>query len=179
MVNALRPLWQISAPNLSFGHEFSPASISLYRKLSVVACLLINIVWGCSSSAYFSCWMSIELGLIIFIPLCILGGRRYGTLLAVKYLLIQRVAGLLILGGLVLSVFDRLAGFMGPGLSLMLLLKLGGFPFFHWLILIGEKLGWLPLYLILTLQKLIPLFILSHTPSNHCLRKHSLWSWKM
>lgn len=109
--------------------------------------------------------MSIELRLIIFIPLCILGGRRYGTLLAVKYLLIQRVAGLLILGGLVLSVFDRLAGFMGPGLSLMLLLKLGGFPFFHWLILIGEKLGWLPLYLILTLQKLIPLFILSHTPS--------------
>jgi len=34
------------------------------------------------------------------------------------------------------------------------------------LVLVGEKLGWLPLYLILTLQKLLPLFILRHVPST-------------
>jgi len=105
-----------------------------------------------------------------------LGGSSYGTLLSVKYLLIQRVAGLLILGALVISIFNRSAGLAGPVVSLMLLLKLGGFPFFHWLVLIGEKLGWLPLYLILTLQKLIPLFVLSHVPSPLIFRL-SVISW--
>jgi len=68
--------------------------------------------------------------LIIFIPLCILGARRYGTLLSVKYLLIQSVAGLLTLGCLIVSVFDRPSGLIRVILGLILLVKLGGFPFF-------------------------------------------------
>jgi len=135
--------------------------MSLNHKLAARGLLLLNGYWGCSTTSFFSCWISIELSLILFIPLCALGARGAGVLLSVKYLLVQSIAGLLIIPGLTGATTTGPNRVMGLLLTVLVLFKLGGFPFVQWVLLVGSKLEWATLYVILTLQKLIPLLLLS------------------
>jgi len=44
-------------------------------------------------------------------------------------------------------------------LNIFIMLKLGAAPFYHWVLIIREAQGWWRIYLILTLQKVIPLYL--------------------
>ena len=77
-----------------------------------------------------------------------------------KFFFIQRVGGLLVLIFiLILSQGERVGLLVFT--RLRLLLKIGGFPFHQWLIALSGELRWESLLVLLTIQKSIPLFLVS------------------
>lgn len=89
-----------------------------------------------------------------------LGSAGNTQVAAVKYVVIQRITGLLVIV-LIRGATHRSGGeILKLILILVFLFKLGGFPFVQWVINVGLLLDWLALTLLLTIQKVVPLFII-------------------
>ena len=54
-----------------------------------------------------------------------------------KYMIIQRVSGLLILLTILTSIHRSGREFVKSIVSIVFILKMGGFPFMHWALMIG------------------------------------------
>ena len=104
-------------------------------------------------------WICLEINIIIFLPII---SRESGLALenAIKYFLLQRWASIIYLTGLTFSFFF----FNSNSLLLILriIIKLGSAPFHGWFISIIKRSSLWILFLLSTIQKLIPLFILSN-----------------
>ena len=124
--------------------------------------MILNTVWGCTTSSYLTCWIAIELNLLIFLPIIALGARGRGPMVTLKYIIIQRLSGLLILLGLLISIHRSGREAIKSIISIVFILKIGGFPFMHWALIIGAVVDWVSLTIILTIQKILPLLIISN-----------------
>lgn len=124
--------------------------------------MILNTVWGCTTSAYLTCWIAIELNLLIFLPIIALGARGRGPMVTLKYIIIQSLSGLLILLGLLISIHRSGREVIKSIISIVFILKIGGFPFMHWALIIGAVVDWVSLTIILTIQKVLPLLIISN-----------------
>ena len=83
-----------------------------------------------------------------------------------KFFFVQRLGGLLLL--LILTYRAQFTShFWTFIISCLLLLKIGGFPFHQWFTRLGMYVKWEALVIMLTIQKLIPLFFLAHSRSSH------------
>jgi len=141
-----------------------------------VGLIVINRIWGCSAQSFFTSWIAIELNLLLILPLIVLGAAGRAQVAAVKYVIIQRITGLLIIV-LIRGANHRTGGdVVKLILRLVFLFKLGGFPFVQWVINVGILLDWLALTLLLTLQKAVPLFML-HTCAHANLRLLCFSGW--
>jgi len=139
-----------------------PTDITVYVKLGVRGLILLNSIWGLAAASYVSAWAVIELNLVLLLPLIILGSRNKRDITAVKYLLIQRVSGLLLLATIFISRGASRSRTVQLLPTLLIFYKLGAFPFFQWVFIVGNRLEWYVLYLILGLQKLVPLIFARH-----------------
>lgn len=124
--------------------------------------MILNTVWGCTTSSYLTCWIAIELNLLIFLPIIALGARGRGPMVTLKYIIIQSLSGLLILLGLLISIHRSGREAIKSIISIVFILKIGGFPFMHWALIIGAVVDWVSLTIILTIQKVLPLLIISN-----------------
>ena len=124
--------------------------------------MILNTVWGCTTSSYLTCWIAIELNLLIFLPIIALGARGRGPMVTLKYIIIQSLSGLLILLGLLISIHRSGREAIKSIISIVFILKIGGFPFMHWALIIGAVVDWVSLTIILTIQKILPLLIISN-----------------
>jgi len=124
--------------------------------------MILNTVWGCTTSSYLTCWIAIELNLLIFLPIIALGARGRGPMVTLKYIIIQSLSGLLILLGLLISIHRSGREVIKSIISIVFILKIGGFPFMHWALIIGAVVDWVSLTIILTIQKVLPLLIISN-----------------
>jgi len=124
--------------------------------------MILNTVWGCTTSSYLTCWIAIELNLLIFLPIIALGARGRGPMVTLKYIIIQSLSGLLILLGVLISIHRSGREVIKSMISIVFILKIGGFPFMHWALIIGAVVDWVSLTIILTIQKVLPLLIISN-----------------
>ena len=124
--------------------------------------MILNTVWGCTTSSYLTCWIAIELNLLIFLPIIALGARGRGPMVTLKYIIIQSLSGLLILLGLLISIHRSGREVIKSIISIVFILKIGGFPFMRWALIIGAVVDWVSLTIILTIQKVLPLLIISN-----------------
>ncbi len=112
-----------------------------------------------SSPSLFISWVGLELNTLAFIPLLLSKKSKLTREASIKYFLTQTLASILILiGGLALLT-------LGLKLRVLVLLlglriKLGAAPFHRWILSIAEVSGWIPLFVLLTIQKINPLLIL-------------------
>nr|ASS30666.1 NADH dehydrogenase subunit 2 [Gastroptychus rogeri] len=126
--------------------------------------LFLSSFMAISASTWFTAWVGLELNLLSFIPLIVLLKNSYSTEAALKYFLIQALASSLIIFSSAILLFS------GP-LSLMiiafsLLLKMGSAPFHFWFTQIVEGLNWFQSIILMTIQKLAPIFLLSYLINN-------------
>lgn len=136
--------------------------IPQWSKLLFTGIILRNLWWRAGAVSVFSCWMRMELRVVLFIPL--LSHRMFflKDIIILKYFIIQRVSGLLILRLIFFSFTQQLTGGAIAGATLVFILKTGTFPFFQWVISLGERISWYPLFVLLSLQKIIPLTLIAH-----------------
>nr|YP_010713320.1 NADH dehydrogenase subunit 2 [Lychas mucronatus]WDA95770.1 NADH dehydrogenase subunit 2 [Lychas mucronatus] len=112
-----------------------------------------------SSTSWFTAWMGLELNLISFLPIIFKESKMGSNESGLKYFFIQAVASLLILVG---SLFPLYLNSFGVSLiSLSLFMKMGVAPLHFWLPPIIEGLSWFSCLILLTWQKLAPLWLIS------------------
>jgi len=128
--------------------------------------MFLGRVISLSSSRWFYIWIGLEINLLSFIPVIICGSNDIESEGAVKYFLVQALGSCIILLGYFsflrmrflgtdfISVIPRYITFFS------LIIKIGIFPFHHWLPQVIRRVRWFTCLLLSVLQKLAPSLIL-------------------
>nr|YP_008815698.1 NADH dehydrogenase subunit 2 [Engaeus lengana]AGZ13067.1 NADH dehydrogenase subunit 2 [Engaeus lengana] len=141
-------------------------SFSPYKNMFLVL-LFSGALLAISSSSWAAAWVGLELNLMSFIPLLSSKTNLLSSEAALKYFLVQALgsAGLIFSSSISFSA----APFFLLTISLALLLKMGSAPFHFWFPQVMEGMNWLHSTLLMTLQKLAPMFLISYlTTSSLC-----------
>ena len=122
--------------------------------------MLMVAFWGVTTTSCYSSWAAMELNLIILLP--IIANRKYlqAKFSSVKYLIVQRFAGILILRMILVNNITTVSPLWVLLINLFILFKLGAVPFYHWVLSVGTGQTWITLFFLLTVQKFIPLFFI-------------------
>nr|UZA61287.1 NADH dehydrogenase subunit 2 [Rhynchothorax sp. JZ-2022] len=124
----------------------------------------LTIFWGVSSSSWFSMWMALEMNGMMFIPLMWLHSTQHHIESIMKYFLIQSVSSMTLIGlsgSMNLPIFLCYTNLVYMMLFFTLLLKIGMFPFLFWYIEVINKCTFLSMLMIMTIQKLLPVIMIS------------------
>lgn len=130
---------------------------SLFLALPAIS-LFGGVVIVITSSSWVTAWIGLELNLLSFIPLISTWSKTINR--ALKYILTQAFASLILL----LIILNIKILFWA--LPLALLLKLGAAPLHFWLPTVVQGLSWELNLVLLTIQKIAPLYLLSLTRTS-------------
>nr|YP_010329466.1 NADH dehydrogenase subunit 2 [Haemaphysalis colasbelcouri]UNO54001.1 NADH dehydrogenase subunit 2 [Haemaphysalis colasbelcouri] len=134
-----------------------------YKKL-MTWLILITILITISSNFWFIFWLMMEMNMMMFIP--IMKSNKINSCNAmITYFIIQSFSSTLFFLSSTLSFLNESIMFIYM-MNISILIKLALVPFHFWLTMISENLDSLSLFLMLTIQKIIPLFILLSIKSN-------------
>nr|YP_008080944.1 NADH dehydrogenase subunit 2 [Psococerastis albimaculata]AFY16884.1 NADH dehydrogenase subunit 2 [Psococerastis albimaculata] len=129
--------------------------------------MIISSLISISSSNWLGAWMGLEINMISFIPLITNNKNILSNESALKYFLIQAIASCSFLSFCLLNTFNSsimssitIPTLLNILLSTSLMLKLGATPFQSWFIMVMEGLTWLKCLILMTWQKIAPIFIL-------------------
>ena len=120
----------------------------------IVLCVLLSI----SSNRLFRQWVCLEINMLCFIPILVRGIREQAILTGVKYFISQRLASLVFIIRMLLT--NRLI-YVDAFIRLALIFKLGVPPFHSWLIRVLIIMDYSRIFLLFSIQKFIPFFIIS------------------
>jgi len=124
----------------------------------------LTVIVALRATSPFILWAALEINILLFLPVI---ASESGLALenTIKYFLVQSWASIIFLIGWALSYLVReIASYMG---FLAIILKLGAAPIHGWFISIMKRCSIRMIIILSTLQKLIPLIILSHTYINN------------
>nr|YP_010254538.1 NADH dehydrogenase subunit 2 [Lysmata debelius]QUA00612.1 NADH dehydrogenase subunit 2 [Lysmata debelius] len=130
---------------------------------------LVGVFLATSSSSWVMCWMGLELNLLSFIPIMSSNQNLYKSEAALKYFLIQALGSVIILSSAPAMIFTSNNS---PEITIFLaaLLKLGAAPLHFWFPAIMQGMPWPQCIMLMTLQKLAPLYLISYLyPSSNLL----------
>nr|ADU54918.1 NADH dehydrogenase subunit 2 [Dosidicus gigas] len=135
--------------------------------------MIMGTLFSLSSSHWLTMWMGLEINLMGFLPLMNIKGKTLEAEASMKYFIIQSMSSSILIISSVLMYNNTLSWysmFTDSTFSLMiilsLVLKLGGAPLHFWMPSIAKQMSWSILFMMLTWQKLAPLFMLSLVNSN-------------
>nr|AAU13934.1 NADH dehydrogenase subunit 2 [Bothropolys sp. SP-2004] len=133
-------------------------------KIIFLTMLFSGTIISISSSTWISVWIGLELNLMAFIPLLMSKHNQQGNEATLKYFLIQAFASIFLLTSILLMVMKNYfifpLPFINHMLTTMILLKMGAAPFHFWFPAIIQGLNWQNCFILMTWQKLAPLFII-------------------
>nr|ADB91998.1 NADH dehydrogenase subunit 2 [Ammothea hilgendorfi] len=135
------------------------------NKFMLLLLLLFSVLWGLSSSSWFSLWVALEINSMMLMPLMMLKVYQQYTESTMKYFLIQSISSLLFIM-CTLLMNNSLWMFMELNLimnfiMISMFMKIGMFPFIFWYVEIITKISFLGMKLIMTVQKILPMIIIN------------------
>nr|YP_010234013.1 NADH dehydrogenase subunit 2 [Rectidens sumatrensis]QTA71722.1 NADH dehydrogenase subunit 2 [Rectidens sumatrensis] len=116
-----------------------------------------------SSSSWLITWMGLEINMLGFIPLMFNQQNTNESETAVKYLLPQSMASTIFITAAMISIHMNIAQML---LAIAMCLKLGAAPFHLWFPPVMAGLELLPAFILLTWQKIAPIFAISSMEQN-------------
>lgn len=135
----------------------------MYKKLSLII-IILSILVALSSNNWFQLWISLEINIISFIPLIFYNNKSPNAI--IKYFFIQSLASNIFIFSIIINYYFS-SLFLIRIISLSLLSKLGIFPLFFWFPQIANSITWTYNFLLITIQKFIPLLCLSFLNFNY------------
>nr|YP_010535701.1 NADH dehydrogenase subunit 2 [Ornithodoros tabajara]UYB78639.1 NADH dehydrogenase subunit 2 [Ornithodoros tabajara]UYB78652.1 NADH dehydrogenase subunit 2 [Ornithodoros tabajara] len=128
--------------------------------------LLMSIMMAFSSSSLFFLWICLEINMMSFIPL-MFSKNIISMNSTVTYFLIQSTASSIYIFTISVMFFSsNLITHLPIMIMISMLIKLGSAPFHIWFPQVSEGLSFNSLLILLTLQKMIPLYIISMFKNN-------------
>nr|YP_009926434.1 NADH dehydrogenase subunit 2 [Lysmata amboinensis]QNH68777.1 NADH dehydrogenase subunit 2 [Lysmata amboinensis] len=136
---------------------------------------LIGVFLATSSTSWITCWMGLELNLLSFIPIMSSNQNLYKSEAALKYFLIQALGSVIILSSAPTMI---VTSNNSPEITIFVaaLLKLGAAPLHFWFPAIMQGLPWPQCIMLMTLQKLAPLYLISYLHSSNNLVSFIFWA---
>nr|YP_011031332.1 NADH dehydrogenase subunit 2 [Epidaus famulus]WQT73249.1 NADH dehydrogenase subunit 2 [Epidaus famulus] len=137
-----------------------------YSKIMFFSIMVMGTVLTMSAESWLGMWMGLELNMISFIPLIYKEKMNSTYESCMIYFLIQSMGSILMLISVLMNSFSVISPYVGMDLFSMvmiisMLLKMGAPPFHFWFPEIMEKMSWAVCVVLMTWQKLAPMYILS------------------
>nr|YP_009731504.1 NADH dehydrogenase subunit 2 [Macrocheles glaber]QHQ98522.1 NADH dehydrogenase subunit 2 [Macrocheles glaber] len=126
------------------------------NKLLSYFLILLSIIICMSSENWFTIWLSMELNLISIIPL-MYNYNYESSICMIKYFLIQSITSNSLLMCFIYNTTPFIAKMYSVLILILLLTKMGLAPLYMWFPPIMEYLSWMIIFMMLTIQKFIPL----------------------
>lgn len=104
---------------------------------------------------WFLIWFGLEFNIMRFLVLVYNRERLWNIESCLKYFFIQSLGSIILVGGYYLG-----EGYFEVVCSLILRYKIGGGPFFFWFPSVCSGISWIGCYMLMTLQKFLPLWLL-------------------
>nr|YP_010726205.1 NADH dehydrogenase subunit 2 [Diprion wenshanicus]WDY84654.1 NADH dehydrogenase subunit 2 [Diprion wenshanicus] len=150
--------------NLIFFKKFMQLmSLNKYFYFMLIFSIMIII----NSSSWISAWMGMEMNLLSFIPLLMNYTKmcKYMNSSMMYYIVQVGSSSMLLMMIMILkmNLFLMELNMMIVMIQIILVFKLGASPFHWWFIKMINSISWLNLFIITTLQKIGPLFMLMNT----------------
>uniref|UniRef100_UPI0030E15A9B NADH dehydrogenase subunit 2 n=1 Tax=Megalurothrips distalis TaxID=1030663 RepID=UPI0030E15A9B len=131
------------------------------QKMMLILMMLLSIMLSISSNSIMGIWMGMEINLFSFIPLMTLDLKKNSENSIMIYFLIQSISSSMMIFSCFLMNLNKESKTIFLSIFyLSLLVKTGLCPFHFWTLKIMEGLSWNSCFILLTIQKIIPLFTL-------------------
>nr|YP_009051003.1 NADH dehydrogenase subunit 2 [Allantus luctifer]AIG61931.1 NADH dehydrogenase subunit 2 [Allantus luctifer] len=142
-----------------------------FLKYMFLLILFFSTMITINSSSWINAWMGMEINLMSFIPLMMSKFKKKNSTSMMMYFIIQAGASSMLI---IMIIFMKMQYFIKMNLMINLmqmsiLMKLGASPFHWWMPKIIINLNWMNCFIILTWQKIAPLFLLSSFLNNNSL----------
>nr|QXJ42349.1 NADH dehydrogenase subunit 2 [Sepioloidea lineolata] len=135
--------------------------------------MFLGTIFSISSSHWLTMWMGLELNLMGFLPMINTKGKSLEAEASTKYFIIQSMSSSILIFSSTLLYMSNISWYsminnnlMTTLMLLSLVLKLGGAPMHFWLPSISKQMSWGILFILLTWQKLAPMFMMSLLNTN-------------
>nr|YP_010373798.1 NADH dehydrogenase subunit 2 [Harmostica fulvicornis]UPI55325.1 NADH dehydrogenase subunit 2 [Harmostica fulvicornis] len=134
--------------------------------------LIISILITINSQNWLGMWMGMEINLMMFIPILFKLNNKKSAQSMMLYFLNQSIGSITLLTFLLLNSFFEMSPSLTWGLinnnmmMISLILKMGAAPFHFWLPQMMNFMEWMEMFLLMTLQKIAPLFVISNLKIN-------------
>nr|QEI26518.1 NADH dehydrogenase subunit 2 [Eurydema ventralis] len=140
--------------------------------------LIISTMITLSSNNWISMWIGLELNMMSFIPLIVNKINKSSSEAAMVYFLTQSVSSMLLIMMVMLLMYSYMININNILLmiNVSLLIKLGAAPFHMWLPEIMSKMEWSKCIILMTWQKMAPLFMMSNLNSSSIINLSIIWS---
>lgn len=135
-----------------------------YRNSLFLFVLITTPLIVISSRSWRFIWMALEINLIVFIPFLLRKITPKYTNTAIKYFIIQSIGSILLITSFIYSLLKRNnfdLNLRNEILTISLLIKSGIPPFHFWMPQIIENINFIQVFILITWQKVAPLFILA------------------
>nr|YP_010579350.1 NADH dehydrogenase subunit 2 [Charybdis annulata]UBD09515.1 NADH dehydrogenase subunit 2 [Charybdis annulata] len=122
--------------------------------------LLTGTLLSISSTSWFGAWLGLELNLLSFIPMISTKLCPFLSEAAIKYFLVQALASTILI--MSTSMHMHTPDFSYSLILISLMIKLGAAPLHFWFPQVIEGLSWPQAFILLTVQKVAPMFLISY-----------------
>nr|YP_010026627.1 NADH dehydrogenase subunit 2 [Gynaikothrips ficorum]QOQ85875.1 NADH dehydrogenase subunit 2 [Gynaikothrips ficorum] len=113
--------------------------------------MMFGVYLGLNSTSWIMMWLSMEITMMFFVPYLMLNKSMMESFSCLKYFIFQCLGSIFfILGSFDFFILN----------SFGLMLKLGLFPNHFWMLSVSKSLNWYNFFLIMTVQKILPLMFL-------------------
>nr|YP_011010693.1 NADH dehydrogenase subunit 2 [Metrocoris communis]WPW47373.1 NADH dehydrogenase subunit 2 [Metrocoris communis] len=145
--------------------------IKISTKMLMMITLIISTLIVISSENWFSMWMGLEINMMSFIPMMENNKNYLSSESKMMYFLIQSLSSMIfifmiIMNPLIMIKEELVNNMMMNIISMSMMMKMGMAPVHMWFINIMNKMSWNNCLIIMTWQKMAPMFILSNTINN-------------
>nr|WMV00363.1 NADH dehydrogenase subunit 2 [Maoricicada iolanthe] len=124
--------------------------------------LFFGIMISISSNNWLGCWVGIEMNMVSFLPIMANKMSIYASESMIKYFIIQSMGSSLLLMSIIINMMTDL-NYM---IMISLMIKIGCPPFHFWYVSVIEGLSWMVCFILMTIQKIIPMVMLSYLNVN-------------
>nr|UPL65933.1 NADH dehydrogenase subunit 2 [Dicyphus sp.] len=129
-------------------------------KIMFMFIMIISLIMVSSSSNMMSMWVSLEINMMMFIPLM---NEKNNSQSMMMYFLTQSMASMMFM----ISILNNNMFNMMMLMSLSMFMKMGMPPFHQWLPEIMAKISWNLCFLMMTLQKIPPMMVMTQIMENN------------
>nr|YP_011009671.1 NADH dehydrogenase subunit 2 [Hygia opaca]WPV77663.1 NADH dehydrogenase subunit 2 [Hygia opaca] len=139
-------------------------------KFLFLVMLVMSTLITLSSNNWLGMWMGLEMNLMSFIPLISKNKNKKSSQAMMTYFLIQSIGSITLLFSITMSPImfsyhEFMENLMKILMSISIFMKTGVAPFHFWLPEMMANMNWIMCSIMMTWQKIAPLFIMSNMPS--------------
>nr|YP_002727936.1 NADH dehydrogenase subunit 2 [Orius niger]ABZ02073.1 NADH dehydrogenase subunit 2 [Orius niger] len=136
--------------------------MKMYTKMMFMMMMVMGTMITLSSNTWLSMWMGLEINMMAFIPMIYKMKNNKSAESSMIYFLTQSMSSMIML-------FSISMNFMMENnilLIMSLMIKMGAAPFHMWFTEMINKMSWMNCLVLMTWQKVAPMFIMSNTSSK-------------